>query len=286
MRYVVSLDDFPYSFPVAVFAVPLWEYFPRPHSMHNLKKLTYPPQILASLRTGFLSPTTHNNHPQSPLDTPHPHPPLPRRIFPSPPLHDLVTRHHRATNHAPLSLTGLRAGLDLVYHLLATLIAPPRSMAVSVIDFDDDGGRFDVLRLLATGVAERADLEHVHVVRPPEGGEVAGYVKAVEEYMLYGGHGSRGREWWGSVVVLPGRGGRGRGRGDEAGMGGSVGVVVGGGSGWMRVERGEVAGLGEVSVEEALEGRGGREREVQGAGWVGVSAWGGVWFGGEGGGMG
>lgn len=244
-------------------------------------------QILASLRTGFSSTTTHNNPPSSPPH--HPQlpqlPQLPRRIFPSPPLHDLVTRHHRATNLAPLSLTGLRSGLDLVYHLIATLITAPRSMAVSVIDFD---GRFDVLRLLATGIPDRSDLEHVHVVRPPEGtaGEVAGYVQAVEEYMLYGGHGSRGREWWGSVVVLGE--GRGRGRKDEGMMGESVGVVVGGGSGWMRVERGEVAGFGETSVEEALEGREGREREVEGAGWAGVSAWGGFWFGGdgEGGGMG
>lgn len=238
-------------------------------------------QILASLRTGFSSTTTHNNPPSSP---PH-HPQLPRRIFPFPPLHDLVTRHHRATNLAPLSLTGLRSGLDLVYHLVATLITAPRSMAVSVIDCD---GRFDVLRLLATGILDRSDLEHVHVVRPPEGtaGEVAGYVQAVEEYMLYGEHGSRGREWWGSVVVLGE--GRGRGRKDEGMMGESVGVVVGGGSGWMRVERGEVAGFGETSVEEALEGREGREREVEGGGWAGLSAWGGFWFGGdgEGGGMG
>lgn len=255
--------------------------FRAPHSnaQSRFNKLTYPPQILASLRTGFSSPTTAHHPPQSSLDT-HPHHPLPRRIFPFSPLHDLVTRHHRATNLAPLALTGLRAGLDLVYHLVATLIAAPRCMAVSVVDFD---GRFDVLRLLAAGVAERGDLEHVHVVRPPEGGEVGGYVKAVEEYMLYGGHGSRGREWWGSVVVFE----EARGRGKEGeGMGESVGVVVGGGRGWMRVERGEVAGLGETSVEEALEGREGREREVEGTGWVGVSAWGGFWFGGEGGEMG
>ncbi|KAK0751368.1 hypothetical protein B0T18DRAFT_478336 [Schizothecium vesticola] len=220
--------------------------------------------------------------PQPPPILPALPPPPPRTNLPLPPLTDLVARHHRATGSAPLALTGSRGGLDLVYHLVATLVAAPQRMAVSVVDLD---GRFDVLRLLATGSAERADLEHVHVVRPPDGAAVGGYVKAVEEYMLYGGHGSRGREWWGSVVVVGGRG-RGKGEGD---IGGSVGVVVGDWNGWMRVERGEMGGLGDVSVEEALEGREGREREVEGTGWVGMSAWGGFWFGGwegDGGGMG
>ncbi|KAK1827507.1 hypothetical protein QBC39DRAFT_420218 [Podospora conica] len=239
-------------------------------------------EFLASLRTGF-PPSSSSSNPHA--DDPPPTFDLttatttPRKkkpkTFPFPPLDDLVARHHRATGSAPLALAG-PAALDLVYLVVATLLAPPWKMAVSVVDLD--GGRFDVLRLLAEGATDcrREDLEHLYVVRPPPGCAVGECVAAVEEHMLYGEHGSRRREWWGSVVV--GGGGRGKVEGE------SVAVVVGDWGGWMRVERREVGGFGEASVEEALEGRKRREGEVEAAGWVGMSAWGGFWFGGRGGG--
>jgi len=72
--------------------------------------------------------------------------------------------------------------------------------------------------------------------------------------MLYGDHGSKGREWFGTIVV--------------GGMGGDVNV---GWRGWSRVEREEVGGFGwGVSVEEAVGERERRREAVDGKGWRAV----------------
>ena len=105
------------------------------------------------------------------------------KIFPIPQLDQLVKRQFRATQSAPLAVKGRYQ--ELLYLLVATLIAQPYEKAVSIIDFD---GRFDPLRLLATPpfedelqatftedvskslhskrVVRHADLDHVHILRP------------------------------------------------------------------------------------------------------------------------
>lgn len=66
--------------------------------------------------------------------------------------------------------------------------------------------------------------------------------------MLYGEHGSKGREWVGTIV--------------NGGLGGDVNL---GWRGWLRIEREEVGTFGRgISVEEAV---GDRERIVDGKGW-------------------
>lgn len=55
----------------------------------------------------------------------------------------LVTRHFRATQYAPLSLSGTY--LPLIYKLVATLITSPQNKAVIVIDTD---AKFDITRVL------------------------------------------------------------------------------------------------------------------------------------------
>ncbi|KAK3903594.1 hypothetical protein C8A05DRAFT_43199 [Staphylotrichum tortipilum] len=249
-------------------------------------------EVLASLRATFPTTTTKDTTTtitDAATTTTSANPPLTQpKTFPLPALNALVHRHFRATHCAPLSLTGRHR--ELLYPLIATLIAPPHNQAVSIVDFE---GRFDPVRLLSTppfpvegipGYAlRRADLLHVHVLRPPPRGppgHVAAQVAQMEGYMLYGAHASRGREWWGTVVI-----GGGTEPAGGVGAGGAAQVAVTADwRGWMRVERVWVRGFGEVGVEEALEGREGREREVEQGRWVGVSPWGSVGFGGVGGG--
>ena len=72
--------------------------------------------------------------------------------------------------------------------------------------------------------------------------------------MLYGDHGSKEREWVGTIV--------------NGGVGGDVNV---GWRGWLRVEREEVCGFGwGISVEEALGDRERRRSVVEGKGWKGI----------------
>ena len=72
--------------------------------------------------------------------------------------------------------------------------------------------------------------------------------------MLYGDHGSKSREWSGTVVV--------------GGIGGDVNV---GWRGWLRVEKEEVSGFEwGVSVEEAIGDRERRTEVLEGKGWKGI----------------
>jgi len=270
-------------------------------------------QILASLRTGFsiaATPiaTTTTTHPNSAAyaddnanadddddDGPpvlHPIPiPRPRKFYIAR-LDELVARHFRATQSASLAVSGRH--LELLYVLVATLIAPPHGKAVSIVDFD---GRFEPLRLLATapaiaaptGVAQgrdaptattgpnrlsRADLDHVYILHPPRGdaAHVAGCVASVEEYMVYSKHKSRAREWWGTVVIGGGLNPAG------AGGGGQV-AVVADWRGWLRVERAEVPPFRDMGVEDAMLDLEERQRAVDEAGWVASSPWGSMVFG-------
>ncbi|KAI1185112.1 hypothetical protein F5B17DRAFT_47169 [Nemania serpens] len=181
----------------------------------------------------------------------------------------IITRYQRATQSASpplLSVSGRY--LPFLYHLISTLISGPHNYTVVIIDTEN---KFDVTRLVSRAApssypATPADLAHVHVYRPGRGRErVQAALAGVDEFMLYGSHASRGREWWGTVVV-----------------GGSGGHVSAGWRGWLRVDREEVSGFAVgMSAEEALREREARQRAVDAAGWVASSPWGSyVWKGG------
>ncbi|KAI1802134.1 hypothetical protein F4811DRAFT_419407 [Daldinia bambusicola] len=199
-----------------------------------------------------------------------------RPNIPIPALVNIATRYHKATQSTPppvLSVSGRY--LPFLYHLTSTLIAEPHNYTVVIVDAE---GRFDVTRLVgsrsssSTNVssypARLDDLRHVYVYRPARGqDQVRAAVQAAGEWMLYGAHGSRDRELWGTVVIGGGGGG------GEGGGGASVkGDVNAGWKGWLRVEREEVEGFpAGVSVEEALRDRGRRQEVVEDAGWVASS---------------
>ncbi|KAI0842351.1 hypothetical protein F5Y06DRAFT_292275 [Hypoxylon sp. FL0890] len=201
-----------------------------------------------------------------------------RPEIPVPGLASIAARHHKATQSAPppvLSVSGRY--LPLLYHLISTLITEPHNYTVVIVDAES---RFDVTRLLSPDCshhsttssypAELPDLRHVHVYRPARGqDQIRAAVAAAGEWMLYGEHGSRAREWWGTVVI-----GGGSGTGSD---GTSVkGDVNAGWKGWLRVEREGVPGFpAGVSVEEALRDRDKRQEVVDAAGWVAASRVGG-----------
>lgn len=180
--------------------------------------------------------------------------------------------------------------LPLLYHLISTLIAEPHNYTVVVVDTES---RFDVTHLISSSSspspnppdsstsahhshipsypAQLSDLRHVHVYRPARGqSALRAAVDAAQEWMVYGAHGSRAREWWGTVVI-----------GTGAGAGSIKGDVNAGWKGWLRVDREEVAGFpAGISAEEALRDRGKRQEVVEGAGWVAGSRVGGyAWKG-------
>jgi hypothetical protein len=102
------------------------------------------------------------------------------------------------------------------------------------------------------------ELQYVHVFRPTkENLQVT--IESIEGYMLYGEHGSKGREWVGTIL-----------NGGGAVVKG-VDVVVGW-RGWLRVERESVGTFAEgMSVEAAWEERTKRQEVVDGKGWKGKS---------------
>ncbi len=226
-----------------------------------------------------------------------------------------MIRHFRATQSAPLAVTGRHH--ELLYVLIATLVAQPHGKTVAVVDFE---GRFEGLRLFATrpfteeeeehgrqvgGGADEGDkdgkpegggrdrdrylsagdLRHVHILRPTRGSpaNIAKCVQDMEEYMLYAPHGSRERELWGMFVIGGGLNPTGSTAAVAVGSGGGGGgeqvAVTADWQGWLRVDRAGVPGFGSLSVEQALEGRERRQREVEEGGWVASSPWGGFVFG-------
>lgn len=82
---------------------------------------------------------------------------------------------------------------------------------------------------------------------------------------------SRGRAWWGTIVV-----GAAEGSSTSAGAGD---VVTAGWKGWLKVEREKVGGFAMgMSVQDAKVRRDERQRVVDGAGWAVDSPWGGFVF--------
>jgi hypothetical protein len=168
-----------------------------------------------------------------------------------------VGRHLRATQSVPLTISGRH--LPLVYLLISTLVSEPHQKTVVVVDED---GRFDATRLTCPA----SDLAHVYVHRPAKGSPeyLREVVAGAENWMLYGGHESMTREWWGTIVIAGAAGG---------------GDVCAGWKGWLRVDREEVRAFGVgSSAEEALADRDRRQESVDAAGWVATSQWGSFTF--------
>ncbi|KAL2149045.1 hypothetical protein VTH82DRAFT_1731 [Thermothelomyces myriococcoides] len=251
-------------------------------------------ELLASLHAALQTQTTNENASDRntqnlPLATTRP------PTFPIRSLNDIVNRHFRATQSATLALTGRHR--ELLYVLVATLISAPHEKAVAIVDFE---GRFDPLRLLATPVVQdtatagpasarsksvptaavrRADLDHVHVLRPARGSfsRIADCIKSIEKYMLYGSHRSGSREWWGTVVIGSGL--------NPAGVASTAAsaqvAVTADRRGWLRIDRAEVPTFRDTSAEEALNDREKRQAAVEDAGWLATSPWGGFSIGGR-----
>ncbi|KAH8811852.1 hypothetical protein F5884DRAFT_292720 [Xylogone sp. PMI_703] len=211
-------------------------------------------ELLSSIRTTLLPP---------PSVTGIPH------------LDGLIERYHgtssskSATKIPKLSVAG--RGLPLLYHIVSTLVIT-RNGTVAVVDLD---GRFSPSHL-------RCDLDHVYIFRPPvigaaasstgSSGDEAGrsgqggngtsasrdlkrILEGVERFMLYGDHGSRAREWVGTVV--------------SGGSGGDICAVW---NGWLSVDREEVVRFpAGISVDDAMTERERRQEIVDGSVWKGRS---------------
>jgi len=169
-----------------------------------------------------------------------------------PSLDVLITQNFRETASPHISVTG--RAIHFVY-ALTSHVAGPLGQTLLIIDLE---GRFDATRLTC---GEADLLRHIYVHRParscsPE--MLREVVAEARKWMLYGKHGSTGREWWGTVVI-----------------GGSGGDVSCGWKGWLRVDRAVMDGFPVgASVEEALALRTRRQDMVDQTGWVVSSEYG------------
>jgi hypothetical protein len=137
-------------------------------------------------------------------------------------------------------------GLPLIYHIVNHLVKV-RGGTVAVLDVE---GRFSPSHL-------DCELRHVHVFRPTKS-NLKATLESVESYMLWGNHGSKGREWMATIV--------------NGGVGGDI---MTGWKGWLRIERDRmdsfVAG---ISAEEALIEKEISQKHVSPRGWRAVSQYG------------
>ncbi|KAE8452910.1 hypothetical protein EG329_013182 [Mollisiaceae sp. DMI_Dod_QoI] len=141
-----------------------------------------------------------------------------------------------------LSVAG--RGLPFLYHLLTSLLTSLNG-TIALIDLT---ARFTPSHI----PVPFTELQHIHVFRPTFS-SLKVTMEGVEGYMLHGQHGSKGREWVGTIVL--------------GGNGGDINI---GWRGWLRVEREEVGRFGEgVGVEEVWGEKGMRQRQevVDKTGW-------------------
>ncbi|KAL7816288.1 hypothetical protein V8C26DRAFT_100392 [Trichoderma gracile] len=174
-------------------------------------------------------------------------------------LDQLAARQFRATQAPTIALSG--RSLPLVYQVISTLVSPPHSMALFVLDIE---GRFDATRLNCAD----DDLQHVYVQQPPcdEGSStnveaIRSLISDAEHFMIYDktSAASLSREFWGTIVL--------------GGLG--AGDLVAAWKGWLHVERDHVAEYSmRITLEEAFEKRSDRQEVVDRTGWVAASQWG------------
>ncbi|KAG8169094.1 hypothetical protein KVR01_001843 [Diaporthe batatas] len=248
----------------------------------------------------------------------HAGPPDPSRgkvnTYPIQDLDRLVAQHFRATQSAPLSLSGRY--LPLIYLLVATLIAAPHNKAVVVVDVE---GRFDITRVTqcvphqdvpvptstdagddnghTTEKHDNADqgrqsrtkdqpmiaparkvtpndLKHVHVYRPARGS--SSHIREV--LSAAENHMIYSRH---ASIAREWWGSIVIGGGSPVVLGPDAVSVTTGWRGWLRVDREDVRGFGlGISIEEALLDRDRRQRAVDDAGWTANCIWGGFNFNG------
>lgn len=118
------------------------------HKTKTCADLQIASQILGAIRKSLNSTSTHPPPTSAAATAPHigalGAPFLAKvKSYPVQLLDALVARHFRATQSAPLAISGRY--LPLVYLLVATLISPFHNQAVVVVDVD---GKFDVTRVL------------------------------------------------------------------------------------------------------------------------------------------
>ncbi|PTB64528.1 hypothetical protein BBK36DRAFT_1135828 [Trichoderma citrinoviride] len=174
-------------------------------------------------------------------------------------LDQLAARQFRATQAPTIALSG--RSLPLVYKVISTLVSPPHSRALFVLDLE---GRFDATRLTCAD----NDLQHVYVQQSPcdesSGTDlevIRSFISDAEHFMIYdrASAASLSREFWGTIVL--------------GGMG--AGDLVAAWKGWLHVEREHVAEYSmRITLEEAFERRSDRQEAVDRSGWVAASQWG------------
>lgn len=234
--------------------------------------------------------------------------------YPIQDLDRLVTQHFRATQSAPLSLSGRY--LPLIYLLVATLIAAPHNKTVVIVDVE---GRFDITRVTQCVPHQEApvptvtdavednshtkeqqsnadqghqgrtkdqptiaparqvtlnDLKHVYVYRPARGS--TSHIREV--LSAAENHMIYSRH---ASVAREWWGSIVIGGGSPTVLGPDAASVTTGWRGWLRVDRKDIRGfdLG-MSIEEALLDRDRRQRAVNDAGWTAHCVWGGFNFNG------
>ncbi|QSZ33386.1 hypothetical protein DSL72_002974 [Monilinia vaccinii-corymbosi] len=184
-------------------------------------------------------------------------------------------------NQPKLSVSGRQ--LPLLIYILTTLLKVGKSVVLidihsrfspSFLPFEDadadaDGDDDHAERIKeAERKLKKSDLKHLHIFRPSVE-NLEDTLKGIDGYMLYGAHGSYGREFGGTILFgFDARGAGGGAVANVRGMGRPE--IMMGWRGWLSVEREEVAGFGVgVSAEEILGGRAGREEVMRGVGWRG-----------------
>lgn len=230
-------------------------------------------------------------------------------------LDTLVTQHFRATQSAPLSLSGRH--LPFIYLLVATLVAAPHCKAVVIIDID---AKFDITRVLQCTPHPSPSALHegtTETAIPPSEATTAQQHKPTS--VLPGHTGDQAKISQAQRVTLddlkhihvyrPARGSPSHirdvltsaehhmiysrhasvarewwgtvviGGGSPAVLGSGSADVTTGWKGWLRVDHEEIRGFGVgMSIEEALAERDRRQRAVEEAGWTATCVWGGLRF--------
>lgn len=236
------------------------------------------------------------------------------KTYPIRDLDTLVTHHFRATQSAPLSLSGRH--LPFIYLLVATLVAAPHSKAVVVVDID---AKFDITRvfqctphpssLAYEGTPKTAAPLNDAITAQPhkptavQAGHTDGHatvtqvqrvtlddLKHIHVYRPARGSPSHIRDVLAAAehhMVYSRHASSARewwgtiviGGGSPAILGSANADVTTGWRGWLRVDHEEIRGfeVGE-SIEEALAERDRRQRKVDEAGWTANCVWGGFHF--------
>jgi len=144
-------------------------------------------------------------------------------------------------------------GYPLLYHIISSQL----SLLNRTLCIVDLSHRFSPSHL---GVLDPSLLQHIHVFFPTPANLTA-TLESLEDYMMYGEHGSKGKVWAGTIVIgdVPPVGAQGK---------GNIYFALEMWKGWVRVERKEVARYPTgVSPKEVVVERDKRQDVVDEKGW-------------------